>query len=53
MAKNIIIPTRFQRVKIVNRCIMCGRIIPLGSSICSICDRKRKEALKKFLRGRR
>ena len=49
-------PIRFRTKKefrVVNRCIMCGRIIPMGYAICSSCDRKRKEALKKFLRGRK
>ena len=34
-------PIRFRTKKefrIVNRCIMCGRIIPMGYAICSSCD---------------
>lgn len=49
-------PIRFntkKEFKIVNKCIMCGRIIPMGYAICGSCDKKRKEALKRLLRGRR
>ena len=29
-----------QRIKFVNRCILCGRIIPIGTAICSSCSNK-------------
>lgn len=28
------------RIKFVNRCILCGKIIPAGSSICDNCKRR-------------
>lgn len=45
MAKKIIIPTKSAKIKIVNRCIMCGKIIPRGYAICNRCDNKRIRAL--------
>jgi len=49
-------PIKFRikkELKIVNRCIMCGRIIPSGHAICSSCNQKRQIALKKYIRSRR
>lgn len=51
MARPIKFKTK-KEFKIVNRCIMCGKIIPMGYAICDSCERKRKDALKKFLRKR-
>ena len=33
--------------KLVNRCIMCGKIIPIRDAICNSCNTKRLKALKK------
>ena len=41
MAKPIRFKTK-KEFKIVNRCIMCGKIIPLGYAICSTCNQKRQ-----------
>jgi len=40
MGRPIKIKAKFPRIKIVNRCIFCGAIIPTGSSICGRCARK-------------
>lgn len=45
MARKFRIPT--EKIKFVNRCIMCGRIIPSGYSICATCNRKRIKNLRK------
>ena len=50
MAKKIIVPAKSQRIRIVNRCIMCGKVIPVGNAICSTCNNKRVRALKKSRR---
>ena len=47
MVKRIIIPAKSKKIKIVNRCIMCGKIIPISSAICSTCNLKRLRALKR------
>lgn len=33
--------------KIVNRCIMCGKVISIGNAICNTCNHKRLIALKR------
>lgn len=43
-------PIRFRtkkEFKMVNRCIMCGRIIPMGRAICDSCNIKRLKALRR------
>ena len=35
------------RLRIVNRCIMCNKVIPMGRAICSICNAKRIRALRR------
>jgi predicted nucleic acid-binding Zn ribbon protein len=49
MAKPIKFRARNPRFRIVNKCIMCGKIISMGQAICNSCNLKRKRAL----RGRR
>ena len=33
--------------KLVNKCIMCGKIIPMSSAICDTCNKKRLKFLKR------
>ena len=37
MAKAIKFKAKFPKVKIVNRCIYCGKVAPSGKFICSSC----------------
>lgn len=37
-------PIKFRvkrKFKLVNRCIMCGKVIPMDYAICSSCNKKR------------
>lgn len=46
-------PIKFRlkrQFQIVNRCIMCGRIIPQGFAICATCNRERLKGLIKAKR---
>lgn len=36
-----------EKRKIVNRCIMCGKTIPMSKAICTSCNNKRVQALKR------
>ncbi len=47
MVKKIIVPVKSSRIRIVNRCIMCGKVIRPGQAICRSCNLKRLIALKK------
>lgn len=38
--RTVLRPVNLPRIKIVNRCILCGTVIPAGSSICSRCARR-------------
>lgn len=43
-------PIKFRTKKVfrvVNRCIMCGKIIPMGYAICNTCNNKRLRALRR------
>lgn len=42
-----------RELKIVNRCIFCGKSISQGKVICSKCDNGRFTLLKKSIKGRR
>ncbi len=33
--------------KIINRCIMCGKIIPVNKAICNTCNQERIKALRR------
>lgn len=49
-------PIRFRtkkQFKVVNRCIMCGRSVSRGRAICTSCNLKRIDSLKKSIRARR
>jgi rRNA maturation endonuclease Nob1 len=52
MARPIVFRPK-KEFKLVNRCIMCGKIIPIRYAICSSCNQKRQIALKKYIRSRR
>jgi len=47
MVKKTIFPIKHSKIKIVNRCIMCGKVIPMGLAICNTCNLKRLKALKR------
>ena len=44
-------PIKFRSKKkfeIVNRCIMCGKVIPMSKAICNACNTKRIRALRRL-----
>lgn len=41
MAKPIKFKAKFPKIKLVNKCVYCGKIIQYGF-ICSSCERKNK-----------
>ncbi len=53
MPKQLKFRASLPKVRIVNRCIMCGKSIPMGYAICSSCNAKRQTALKKYIRNKR
>lgn len=51
MAPPIKFRAKFPKIKIVNRCIICGKVLPRGSIMCSSHEPNYKKLLKK-LRGK-
>lgn len=47
MAKPIKFQAKIPRFKIVNKCVICGRVIPSDKYICGSCKRKFEVKLKR------